>query len=145
MPLPEPKPGLVIQYSYLWHSESKEGHESGVKDRPCVILSAFLRKNGKLRVVVIPVTTSKPTDAKFSAVEVPDGTKKRLGLRNDPMWFVCDDANEFDWAGPDLAMIPGRKPKRCDYGFLGQPLFDAIKNKFLFIAEGKKLKVAHRS
>jgi hypothetical protein len=38
MPLPDPKPGLVIHYSYLWAHEHARGHEEGVKDRPAVIV-----------------------------------------------------------------------------------------------------------
>jgi len=41
MPLPEPEPGLVISYSYLWHYERAAGVEEGRKDRPCVILVAI--------------------------------------------------------------------------------------------------------
>jgi hypothetical protein len=37
MSLVEPKPGLVICYSYLWSHEAAKGREEGVKDRPCVI------------------------------------------------------------------------------------------------------------
>jgi hypothetical protein len=38
VPLPRPEPGLVLSYSYLWHTEHEEGREEGVKDRPCVIV-----------------------------------------------------------------------------------------------------------
>ena len=38
MAFPEPQPGLVISYSYLWHHEHRAGREEGVKARPCVII-----------------------------------------------------------------------------------------------------------
>jgi sugar phosphate permease len=41
--LPEPIPGLVIRYSYLWHSEYVRGREEGQKDRPCAIVAAIPR------------------------------------------------------------------------------------------------------
>jgi len=34
MALPDPQPGLVISYSYLWHHEHRAGREEGLKSRP---------------------------------------------------------------------------------------------------------------
>ena len=39
--LPEPVPGLVIRYSYLWYTEHRTGREEGQKDRPCAIIAAL--------------------------------------------------------------------------------------------------------
>jgi hypothetical protein len=38
--LPEPVPGLVIGYAYLWRDEAPRGQDKGLKDRPCVIVLA---------------------------------------------------------------------------------------------------------
>ncbi|MDF0490607.1 hypothetical protein PX554_20960 [Sphingomonas sp. H39-1-10] len=38
MQIPEPVPGLVIRYAYLWSHEAKVGHEEGSEDRPCAVL-----------------------------------------------------------------------------------------------------------
>jgi hypothetical protein len=35
--LPEPRPGLVIGYSYLWERDFRAGREEGSKDRPCAV------------------------------------------------------------------------------------------------------------
>src|ERR1700722_12313548 len=43
MALPEPEPGLVISYAYLWHHEHQSGHDEGRKDCPCVIVLAAER------------------------------------------------------------------------------------------------------
>src|ERR1700736_2923482 len=40
MPIPNPEPGLVISYAYLWHREHQAGREEGRKDRPSVIIVA---------------------------------------------------------------------------------------------------------
>ncbi len=32
--LPEPLPGLVIRYNYLWRKDELEGFSEGDKDRP---------------------------------------------------------------------------------------------------------------
>ena len=61
MPLPKPVPGLVIRYSYLWHSEHLEGREEGQKDRPCAIIASIQAdESGNPRVLVLPVTHSPP-------------------------------------------------------------------------------------
>jgi hypothetical protein len=68
MPLPEPEPGLVISYSYLWHYERNSGVEEGRKDRPCVILVAVERQpDGDTVVVALPVTHRPPEEAAVAA------------------------------------------------------------------------------
>ena len=44
MPIPNPEPGLVISYAYLWHREHQAGREEGQKDRPTVIVLAIERE-----------------------------------------------------------------------------------------------------
>ena len=44
MPIPNPEPGLVISYAYLWHREHEAGREEGRKDRPSVIVLAIERE-----------------------------------------------------------------------------------------------------
>jgi hypothetical protein len=61
VPLPEPVPGLVIRYSYLWHSEYVRGLEEGQKDRPCAIVAAVRSdETGLTRILVLPVTHTAP-------------------------------------------------------------------------------------
>ena len=63
MPIPNPQPGLVISYAYLWHYEHRAGREEGQKDRPCIIVLAVERKaDGAIIVTVLPITHSPPTD-----------------------------------------------------------------------------------
>ena len=37
MALPEPRPGLVIRYAYLWRDQGLAGADEAAKDRPCVV------------------------------------------------------------------------------------------------------------
>jgi hypothetical protein len=53
MALPEPEPGLVISYVYLWHHEHQSGHDEGRKDRPCVIVVAAERTSDGATVVTV--------------------------------------------------------------------------------------------
>jgi mRNA-degrading endonuclease toxin of MazEF toxin-antitoxin module len=88
MPLPEPEPGLVISYSYLWHYERNSGVEEGRKDRPCVILVAVERQqDGDTVVVALPVTHRPPEDAAVT-VEIPQAVKQQLGLDLERSWVV---------------------------------------------------------
>ena len=65
MPIPNPEPGLVISYSYLWHGEYEAGQEEGRKDRPSVIVLAVERETDETAVVtVLPITHSAPSDPK---------------------------------------------------------------------------------
>ena len=118
MALPEPVPGLVIRYAYLWHDEARRGREEGAKDRPCAVVLALRREgDGGTTVVVAPITHSPPRVAR-AGVEIPVATKRRLGLDGAASWIVTDDVNAFAWPGPDLRPIPGEEPGRFAYGLL---------------------------
>ena len=63
MPLPEPAPGLVIAYAYLWRHEHQQGREEGRKVRPAVIVLAVKRtgkENGGTEVYLAPITHTPP-------------------------------------------------------------------------------------
>jgi len=124
MSLPEPQSGLVISYSYVWRHEAARGREEGVKDRPCVIVTAVERKStGEAIVTVFPVTHREPDDP-MNAVEIPLVTKQRLGLDLERSWIMIDEANRFEWPGYDLRKIPGRDA--YDYGLLPPRLFEHV-------------------
>ena len=84
-PLPDPQPGHVFRYAYLWADEHEAGREEGTEDRPCLVL--VVRDVGEVkRVAVVPITRS------------PQGGERS--------WVVCSEYNQFDWPGPDLRPIP---------------------------------------
>ncbi|SMF48950.1 hypothetical protein SAMN02982989_2602 [Xaviernesmea oryzae] len=60
MSFPEPKPGLVIRYAFLWSSEADRGSAEAAKDRPCAIVVAAYNKAGAIQTIVAPVTHSPP-------------------------------------------------------------------------------------
>ena len=101
--LPDPQPGQVLRYAYLWADEQKAGREEGAEDRPCIVIVAR-EIEGVKRVVVVPVTR---TPQGHDSIELPPDVKAKLGL--DPgerSWAVCSEYNEFEWPGPDLRPIP---------------------------------------
>ena len=95
MALPEPKLGLVVSYSYLWHHEHNTGRDEGTKSRPCVIVLAMENQtNGTVQVRVAPVTHSPP-GAGDAALEIPAAVKRHLGLDDARSWVILDEVNEF--------------------------------------------------
>ncbi len=127
MALPTPSPGLVIRYAYLWRSDVERGRTEGVKDRPCAVVLATVREaDGRLTVVVAPITHAPPVDP-ARAIELPIATKARLGLDDARSWIVTDDLNVFVWPGPDLRPIDPRRPERgVAYGHLPRKLTIAL-------------------
>ena len=106
MALPEPEPGLVISYAYLWHHEHQSGHDEGRKDRPCVIvLAADRTSDGATVVTVAPITHRPPEDA-AAAVEIPRAVKDSLGLDLERSWVIVNEGNKFVWPGFDLRKVP---------------------------------------
>jgi mRNA-degrading endonuclease toxin of MazEF toxin-antitoxin module len=99
MPIPNPEPGLVISYAYLWHHEHQAGREEGQKDRPSVIVLAVEREADDATIVtVLPITRGPPADPN-SAVEIPLPVKRHPGFDDDRSWIVVDEGNEFLWPG----------------------------------------------
>lgn len=146
MALPKPVPGLVIRYEYLWHSESLDGHDEGVKPRPCVILSAtpYMDANGdnQIRVLVVPITHTD--QGVLNGLPMPAAEAARLGLDNEPQWIACNEYNAFNWPGYDLKDVPGSKPARIYYGKIVGSVYSTIRGRWLFIQSGKKLKAVER-
>jgi len=129
VPIPNPEPGLVLSYAYLWHHEHRAGREEGRKNRPSVIVLATERaRDGVTVVTVLPITHTAPADP-AAAVELPAPVKRHLGLDDERSWIVVAEGNEFLWPGYDLRKIPGGD--RYDYGFLPPRLFDRVVAAFV--------------
>ena len=126
---PDPQPGLVISYAYLWAEESEQGMVEGRKDRPCAIVVAIARPEMSQRqqVAVVPITHTPPRDPSV-AVEIPPRVKAHLGLDAERSWIIADEFNVFTWPGFDLRPIK-TKNGRVDYGFLPPKLFDRLIEK----------------
>jgi hypothetical protein len=108
---PDPVPGLVIRYSYLWLDEYRRGQEEGTKDRPCAVILVSAASQGERVITVLPVTHAPPADPDL-AVEIPRTTKRRLGLDDERSWVVLSEANRFIWPGPDLRPARRRRQHR---------------------------------
>jgi hypothetical protein len=142
--LPEPVPGLVIRYSYLWAEEHRRGQEEGVKDRPCAIVLMTADAQGEQWVTVLPVTHTPPANREFS-VEIPAATKRRLGLDDERSWVVLSEANRFLWPGPDLRPARQGDARTVAYGQLPYALFEEIRKEFIAAVRARRAGVVPRS
>ena len=143
MSLPEPEPGLVISYAYLWRHEHSKGREEGRKNRPCVIvLNVRHAKSGNRRVTVVAITHGRPS-ADTIAIELPANVKRHLGLDGERSWVILDEVNQFDWPGFDVRPLPGSKAK-FEYGFIPPKLYGQIRSALLDAHRKRKATVIPR-
>jgi hypothetical protein len=143
MALPDPEPGLVISYSYLWHHEHNAGRDEGTKSRPCVIVLAIDRPADRAVVVRVAPVTHRAPGVAVAAVEIPSAVKRHLGLDEERSWVILDEVNEFAWPGFDLRPIaPSRD--RFAYGFLPPRLFDRLMAKLAAVWDSGQGKSASR-
>ncbi len=142
MSLPEPLPGLVLRYHYLWAREAEAGAESGAKARPAAVVMTITKTaETPARVFVLPITHSQPKGA-VTAIEIPEPIARAAGLDQARSWIVISEFNEFNWPGFDLDAIPGRKPRSFAYGFLPPRFFAMIRDRWLKLdAERKTIAV----
>lgn len=143
MDLPDPEPGMVIGYAYLWRNEALAGREEGRKDRPCVIVISTFVTGGQRIVTVAPITHSPPDNPEW-AIELPAETKRRLGLDERRSWVVATDLNRFTWPGVDLRPIR-RGARNFLYGRLPASLFRDLKDRLLVLVRTGGVAVTSRS
>jgi hypothetical protein len=129
--LPEPKPGLVIRYDYLWSEEARAGRDQG-KDRPACLVAATDAAIRPRFVVILPITHSAPS-APAVGIEIPPSVRAWIGLDEQPCWVIVSEHNVDEWPNAGLQPIPGR-PGTFAYGFIPPRLFTRIKDAFLDLA-----------
>lgn len=144
MSWPLPRPGLVVRYAYLWAREAREGRDEGAKDRPCAVVLVVIRDDDAPRGRVLPITRSAPSDPS-DGLEIPQVTKKRLGLDAERSWVVLTEANDFVWPGPDLRpVVPGDLGSAA-YGFLPPGFFRMLRDRLLARYRSKRLRAIPRT
>jgi len=132
VPLPEPKPGLVIRYDYLWTREAAAGRDQG-KERPACLVAATDPAASPRFVVILPIT-HRPPDKDTAGVGIPARVRAALGLDDAPSWVIVSEHNVDEWPNGGLAPLPGR-PGVFSYGFIPPGLFAQVKAKFLELYE----------
>lgn len=141
MALPDPKPGLIVRYDYLWSHEAAGGREQG-KDRPTCIVAASDSAARPRYVVLLPITHVPPSGTTVG-IEIPARVKQAIGLDDEPSWVIVSEHNIDEWPNGGLSHISG-KPGVFSYGFIPPELFAKIKARFLELARQKKTAAARR-
>jgi len=141
---PDPVPGLVIRYSYLWSEEFARGQDEGVKDRPCAVVLVSERSDDDRIVTVLPITHTPP-QAPTLAIELPATVKRRLGLDDGRSWVVLTEANRFKWPGPDLRPVQSGNAGSTAYGQLPYTLFETIRTTFIAAIRARRSRFIPRS
>lgn len=144
MSLPDPRPGLVISYVYLWAREHGLGSEEGAKDRPCAIVAARQTVSGREVVSVVPITHTPPSDM-ADGVEIPPTLKVWLGLDEQPSWIVVTETNDFLWPGPDLRPRRGVTPRRFEYGMLPPRFYAHVRDRIVKAYHDRRVQRVPRS
>ena len=135
MALPDPKPGLVVRYDYLWTHEAAAGRDQG-KTRPACLIAATDPEVVPRYVVLLPITHTPPAGYTVG-VEIPARVKQTLGLDDPPSWVIVSEHNIDEWPNAGLSPLPGQ-PGSLSHGFLPPGLFARIKARFLELAHANK-------
>lgn len=135
MAFPDPRPGLVVRYDYLWSSEAAGGRDQG-KGRPACLVAASDSQTTPRYVVLLPITHSPPGTGTIG-VEIPAKVRQAIGLDDAPSWVIVSEHNIDEWPNAGLSPIPGKRGG-FSYGFIPPGLFAQIKARFLELARQNK-------
>ena len=141
MALPDPKPGLVIRYDYLWTHEAATGRDQG-KTRPTCLIAATDPAVLPRHVVLLPITHARPAGDTVG-IEIPLPVRQALGLDDTRRWVIVSEHNVDEWPNAGLSPLPGL-PDVFSYGFIPPGLFAQIKARFLELARAKKSRPVRR-
>jgi len=120
-----PGVGHVLHYSYLWWNEQRRGSEEGRKNRPsCIIINKKV-EGGDTLLYVLPITHTCPK-APEHGIEIPQKTKRRLGLDDERSWIIVTEFNKFTWPGYDIRKLPSGEG--YSYGVLPEKLIQQALN-----------------
>lgn len=137
MAIPNPEPGLVVHFNYLWSREFERGREEARYPRPCAIVLSYRRTvDGAMIVLLAPITHSAPRP-NDRAIEIPPAVKKHLGLDDLRSWVIVDEVNEAAWPGYDLQT---NAKGDYAYGFVPPALFQRIKDEMMQVLKASRLR-----
>jgi hypothetical protein len=136
-----PQPGQVVRYAYLWWSEARAGREDGAKDRPCGVILTRITNAGHSVAYVLPITHT-PLLRDEDGIEIPQTTKRRLGLDAERSWIITTELNQFAWPGPDIRPTASGEYL---YGYLPEKLMRLVLDQVKKHARDKLLKTVTRA
>jgi hypothetical protein len=139
-PIPDPIPGLIFRYGYLWLQEFKQKRVDPSKDRPaCIVMQVADKVDPSLKtvdataiapgdVIILPITTQPPRPGDVS-IELTADEKRLCRLDPEaPSWLIVSEFNADVWPNADLSLIPGIN--QFAYGIAPHGLMRRIGQKF---------------
>lgn len=142
MKKPEPQIGLVIRYDFLWSHEQAKGYAQCAKERPCVIVTAIVRKTtGETTVLVAPMTHSAPGEGD-TAIEIPTAVRRHLGLDQARSYIVAGEGNSVSWDDPGI--VPAQPGIRWAYGRIPNALYDQLRAAMIDLAGRRQMQAVVR-
>ena len=128
-----PEPGAIVDYGYLWKREHDAGQENASKVRPCYILGVK-QIDGLYIVSVLPISSS----ATGARVPIHPRERAALGLPDD-CDVVIEEANVFQWPGPDIVPQDNRALMRAN------PASRKLTSAIADARAGRKLEIVFRT
>ncbi|WP_299592829.1 hypothetical protein [uncultured Tateyamaria sp.] len=124
MALPEPRPGLVVGYDFLFREQADVGMENANKPHPSAII-LVVRKELQTRVSLLAISHAppSPTEAPYR-LKLTSAECRQMGLDSGDHWVNLRDINSFDWPGYDL--VPSAPGKQFVYGTMSRHTFIRI-------------------
>jgi hypothetical protein len=140
MKTPDPFPGLVIGYSYLWHHDYKLERDFSEKPATHGVVLSVEEEVGDKLVIVAALTDIKRRDTE--GIELPEATRIRLGLPSPQYWIIISEVNRFVWPGPDLRSVSAL----TENGLSAIPpaLFETVKSAMRALSKRDQLKAVTR-
>ena len=105
----------MVAFGFLWSWEALEGHDRGLKRRPCLVLHVQEMDLG-LSVQLVPISHRPVT--KQPSLEIPKAYLRGAGLDGLGCFVIPSEVNSISWPSRayDRQLLPkGRVPS----GFLG--------------------------
>jgi hypothetical protein len=146
--VPDPTPGLIVRYGYLWLAEFRQQRTDPSKDRPaCVVMQILDEQPHRLEivgghavapgdVVIMPITT-RPPERDTLAIELTANEKRACGLDFAiPSWLILSEFNVDTWPNADLALVPGTG--RFAHGLAPPGLVRRISQGFVDAARSRR-------
>jgi hypothetical protein len=118
MALPEPRPGLVVGYDFLFREQAAAGMDTSGKPHPAAII-LVVRQEVQTRVSLVAISHAPPSPGEAPLrMKLTPAECRQMGLDAGDHWINLRDINAFDWPGYDLARsapgggyVYGRMPK----------------------------------
>ena len=90
---------------------------------------------------MLPITHTPPLKDE-DGIEIPQATKRRLGLDTQRSWIITTELNQFNWPGPDIRPTPSGEYL---YGYLPEKLMRLVIDQVKRHARNNKLKTVPRT